>query len=513
MGNQCTPPRAAAQAVLKHPLTCGYTAGLVSYKQIVYHSSMTQELIDLVPDEEKRRYDLSFYNPIDYHREMKAVGEYQSAWDSGLLVRRRIDPVQWGQIHFGGLPWKVYALGSQGVREYVPSCKDMKSPKAVYPVWDAMRDSWATLEDYVDDPWGKNLDYCTDKSLDKMMRPVWGQAHKIFITGTGSKVMADKAILVELNNLQVERPEVEFVLHDSGSFSTMFGMAFRACTYGPRMRSAGGHLVLPSGKVIIGREFYVAWDKELKALGWDHMNLFESPSERCKFNIFTARQAAIGWDTHQRIAKVKPRNWVAKWGESVAQPEDLPLVNGMPYIPVATREPGDMLACDHCSVWRMCSKYREGSVCTVAGSEGKSLADHFKTGNSALIVEGLRSILEVKANRVDQALESEKFSGDANDPNIDKMLTSLFKDGVTLAKLVDPSLRAPLIQQNFNGGGQPGQIIDTGDARALASHVISEIEATGVPRDAITEAMVDQWLQNHMQTALPAPVDAEIVPE
>lgn len=475
---------------------------------------MTQELIDLVPDEEKRRYDLSFYNPIDYHREMKAVGEYQSAWDSGLLVKRRIDPVQWGQINFGAnLPWRVYAIGSQGVREYDRSSKDMQSPKAVYPVWDIKRDSWAVLEDYVDDPWGKNLEYCTDKTVDKMMRPVWGQAHRIFIVNTGSLTMEDKAQLVDLSNYQAERPEVEFVIHNCLSYSTMFGMAFRAATHGPRMKSAGGTLTLPSGKLIRAREFYVAWDKELRALGWDHKVLFESPSERCKFNIFTARQAAIGWDTHQRISKIKPRNWAAKWGESVVKPDDLPMVNGMPYIPVETREPGDMLACDHCSVWRMCSKYREGSVCTVAGSEGKSLADHFKTGNAATIVEGLRSILEVKANRVDQALESEKFSGDANDPNIDKMLTSLFKDGVTLAKLVDPSLRAgPLVQINNGSGPQSAQVIESGDARALASHVIAEIEATGVPRDAITEAMIDQWLQNHMQQALPA-VEAEVVDE
>lgn len=477
---------------------------------------MTQELIDLVPDEEKRRYDLSFYNPIDYHREMVAVGEYNSTWDSGLLTKRRINPVLWGQAHFGGLPWRVWAVGTMGVREYNYTSTDMRKPRAVYPVWDISKHSWDTLEDYIDDPWGRNLEYCTDKTLDQMMRPVWGQAHRIFIVGSGARNTEDKARLVDLSNLQAERPEVEFVIHDCSSFSAMFGMAFRAATYGPRMRSAGGHLVLPSGKVILGREFYNAWDKELRSLGWDHKVLFESPAERCKFNIFTARQAAIGWDTHQRISLIKPRNWVANWGESVATADDLPLVNGMPYIPVETREPGDMLACDHCSVWRMCSKYREGSVCTVSGSEGKSLADHFKTGNAATIVEGLRSILEVKANRVDQALASEKFSGDASDPQIDKMLTSLFKDGVTLAKLVDPSLRQPLVQQNFNGavgGAKQAQAIEQGDARALAAHVIAEIEATGVPRDAITEAMIDQWLQNHMnQKALPA-MDAEVVDE
>lgn len=480
---------------------------------------MTQGLVDLVPDAEKRRYDLFFYNPIDYHREMVAVGEYNCAWDSGLLVKRRIDPVQWGQINLGGLPWRLYAIGTMGAREYDHNSTDMRKPKAVYPVWKMDRDTWAALEDYIDDPWGKNLEYCTDKSIDKMMRPVWGQPHRIIITGSASKTAADRARMVDLSNLQAERPEVEFFIHDSQSFSTMFGMAFRAASYGPRMKASGGELILPTGKIIPGRGYYHVWDKELKALGWDHQVLHDSPPERCKFHIYVSRQAAIGWDTHQRVSLIKPRNWTASWGESIVKAEDLPLVNGMPYIPVETREPGDMLACDHCSVWRMCSKYREGSVCTVAGSEGKSLADHFKTGNAASIVEGLRSIVAVQADRVQQAIDAETFSGEDADPNIDKMLNSVFKNGVTLAKLIDPALRQPLVQVN-NGSASKPQEIDTSDARGLAAHVIAEIEASGVPRSAITEEMIDQYLQNHLnissQRAIAsqaATVDAEVVDE
>lgn len=479
---------------------------------------MTQPLPDLVPQDERRRYDLTFYNPVDYHREMKAVGEYGITWDSGFLVKRRIDPVLWAKVNFSGLPWRTYVVGRMGAQEFNPSSKNRNSPRAVYPVWDVAENSWDVLDDYIDDPWGRNPEYCSDKSIDKSMRPVWGQPHRIFIVNTGSKSITDQTKLVDLSNLQVERPEVEFVLHDCLSFSTMFGMAFRAASYGPRMRSAGGDLILPNGKIVSHRENpedYSAYEKDISALGFNHELLRTTPAERCKFNIFTARQAAIGWDTYQRTSKIKPRNWAAKWQESIAVATDLPLVNGMPYIPTEVREPGDMLACDHCSVWRMCSKYREGSVCTVAGSEGKSLADHFKTGNSALIVEGLRSILEVKADRVDQALQAEKFSGDAMDPNLDKMLTSLFKDGVTLAKLVDPKLRSPLIQQNFGPGAGAQPAIEQDDARALASHVISEIEATGIKRSDITERMIDDWLQNHMQQALPAVdvTDAEVVDE
>lgn len=94
---------------------------------------MTQELIDLVPDEEKRRYDLSFYNPIDYHREMVAVGEYNSTWDSGLLTKRRINPVLWGQAHFGGLPWRVWAVGTMEYASTTTPVQTCASQKLYIP--------------------------------------------------------------------------------------------------------------------------------------------------------------------------------------------------------------------------------------------------------------------------------------------------------------------------------------------------------------------------------------------
>ena len=41
------------------------------------------------------------------------------------------------------------------------------------------------------------------------------------------------------------------------------------------------------------------------------------------------------------------------------------------------------MTCSTCSLWRKCSLYREGSVCTVGGTNGRRLAEQFRSRNAA----------------------------------------------------------------------------------------------------------------------------------
>ena len=469
-------------------------------------------------DNEPRRFELFWRNPFNYYRELLNCGEFDFCWDAGTLTKMNIEPVRWANVKIGqGLPWRQYVIGRYFTQEFNQDCKPER-PRAVYPTWFA-KEPLHDLIDYIENPWGSNAEYCTPAGkIDISQRPVFGQPHRVFISGkidAGTTVGRD--MLVNLSNLQAQYPQVELFLHGTSSYATLFGMNFRAGSYGPRNRSQAGDIILPNG-VVVPQGDYLRFGRDIRAVGWEIEDL-NVPSERCEFNITTARHAAIYWNKAQRLTHAKSKSWVPNYKAEHVVAEDFPLITTDQRIPVKERKEGDMLSCNHCSLWRRCSMYREGMVCSVAGSEGKNLADHFGSGNSKSIIKGLESILQKRASRVDKALQDENFdNGGELDPNVDKMMTSLFKDGVQLARLIDPSRSKPLVQVNQVNGISAAVPVANGqssDARGLAATAISEIEASGVPRESITEQMIDDWFHDKYgeQQAIEAPIDAQIVEE
>jgi hypothetical protein len=78
-------------------------------------------------------------------------------------------------------------------------------------------------------------------------------------------------------------------------------------------------------------------------------------------------------------------------------------------------------------------------VCIVPDSESQELAQFFKTRDSETIIEGLGTLLAVQSRRLQVGLLDENAEGELN-PEVTKIVNTLFDRGVKLAKLVNPDL-------------------------------------------------------------------------
>ena len=171
-------------------------------------------------------------------------------------------------------------------------------------------------------------------------------------------------------------------------------------------------------------------------------------------------------------------------------------------------EEGDRIVCSQCSLWRKCSYYREGSVCTVPGSEGKKLASFFETRNADTIAEGMRSVAHKMAEHVDEKLQNE-VAGEEYD-NKTKDLNQLFGMASKLHGIERP--KGPGIQVNVGIQNNPAvKAVASRDSRALASQVMKELVAEGYKPDEVTDEMIETRIKFHTQLAINAGViDAEV---
>lgn len=460
-----------------------------------------------------RRFELAFRNPFDHYRELMMLGELTVCFDSGLLKTRRIaDPVSWCNMHFGvGSGWKCYVVGNFHTQLYEDGKSvDRGNPVAVYPSWEYGVQSWDDLSDYIDNPWGSES---PDPTLPSSIRPTYGQKHMIFISELPDmKTMYGRQEIYRLSDIQAANPDVEFFIHGLLSFSALFGQEFTAGSFGLRPVSGNvDDLCLPNGRREKNPERFEIHEKTIKSMGMTVDQVRTESRSRMIFNAMSARQAAHYWHAHSRRSHVKPKNWEVNPDEPVLY-TDQAILKGESLPPKSAESPGDKISCNHCTLWRLCSRYREGAVCTVPGTDGKKLSESFNTTDSGKIVGGLQKILAMKSDRLERAMGEENFQ-EGLDPHVDKMLSSLFKDGVTLAKLVDPSLSRPLVQINA-GQQQQGPALTAGashvDARQLMASVVAQLEAKGHRREDITEDMVDEMLRSSTQKEL-APIDAEVV--
>lgn len=148
-------------------------------------------------------------------------------------------------------------------------------------------------------------------------------------------------------------------------------------------------------------------------------------------------------------------------------------------------------------------------MCSLPNSESQALAKNFNTRDSGVIIEGLSRILTIQAERVDVALNIEEQFGELS-PDTTNILSKLFNDGVKLAKLVDPTLRAaPSVNVNVGAGGQAAVL--NGTPQAFMASVIREFESAGIRRQDITPRMIEGamnsmgnpgGIQEHVRNAL-----------
>ena len=170
------------------------------------------------------------------------------------------------------------------------------------------------------------------------------------------------------------------------------------------------------------------------------------------------------------------------------------------------------MTCSTCSLWRKCSLYREGSVCTVGGTNGRRLAEQFRSRNAAEVGEGLRRLVEMQAELVDdehaqfvainEKVEATDDPEDAPDPvemerrrtSLMRNMNSVFGNAAKLYALDRPT--SPQVQVNVGMVGPGSAPVDPqrDDARTLASKAMAELEAKGVdPTDEAIQAQIASY--------------------
>jgi hypothetical protein len=424
-------------------------------------------------------------NPYNYIREVLEVGHTLIAWDRGVLAKRRLDPNKFADLYYGGLYWRALAIGDQGAAE-VDSRHTLQKPAAVYPVWQ-YGDSIAELEDMLERPVGEDVEACEDENIPADERPVLGQEHRVVIIGIPSLATGPgRSFLRVLSDLQDEYPSAVIHLHGLYSWRAMYGNNFKSVDIDPRTLASKGEVMLPNGKYVT-YERAAAFPQWVTVLGYKPVDL-EVPRNRCMYNIKSALWAAKHFKENLKFKSTGP---VASIDTSTPDATATPALAQWGPSKNSPAQEGDKLLCEACSLQNDCKYYREGSVCSVPGSEPARLASFFNTRDPERVIDGLTVLLSTQSNRVERGLTDEHY-GEELDPHVSTLINSLFANGVKLVKLLDPKR---------SGGTQVGVFVNGGSAQVSASSpqqltaaIVAELESKGISRENITPDMIARML-------------------
>lgn len=432
-----------------------------------------------------------FRNPHNYIRELAEVGAGRIVWERGLIAKRRIDPIKHAGTYFAGRPWRLMMMGEQGTAEYTSESPD--TPVGVYPTWDAAEESFPLLEEMMQYPIGDDADLCNDQSIPLDQRPVANQVHRVVVINIPSLSSAQgRAYVRQLKELQEDYPECLLHVHGLYSWRVSFGMGFGATDVDPRTNAGKGKVTLPSGKEMIA-EKTVAVPQWVTMLGMKPIDLTREPRNRCIYNIKSALWASDNFMENVAFAARREQSQATRHipdTTSNKAPRPLEVKNKSPFTGPVSPQPSDKINCDTCSLQTSCKFYRQGSVCSVPGSEPAELANHFKTRDAQTVMDGLSTILQLQARRLDKGVAEENVYGEL-DPEVSKLANSLFANGVKFAKLLDPTLNGgPSVQVNVGNVGATQAAMQAATPNQMLGSIVRELESRGVKRENITEDMI-----------------------
>lgn len=423
-------------------------------------------------------------NPVTCIRECAELLFPRIVWDRGYATKQRIDPKRHLELHYPtAVGYRILMVGEQGAAE-ITRDSSMAAPAAVYPVWVYGEQMIPELEAMMANqvlPDGKRPDE----------RGVAGQEHRVVITSLPAvNTHAGKAVIRTLKQLQDEYPDCILHIHGLYSWKAMFGYGWGAADVDPVATARRGKLSMPGG----GEKMYEKADTQwISMLGYTQGQL-ASPQERTKFNIHSAIWAGDNFTSDLRF---RVRDDGTPVDSTTPKKDYKPKTVRHTRAPRATKEPGDKLLCDKCSLAPACKLYREGGVCIVSGTDGSGLAKHFGTRDADEIMDGLGKVLQEQTKRFEKGVESEERSGDI-DPEVTKIGNSVFQMGVKLAQLIDPSLAKPGVQvnvgiSNHNGQARVAELENT-PPQMIAALVQELQEQHNIPLESITPAMIAEFL-------------------
>lgn len=405
-----------------------------------------------------------------------------------MLVKRRIDAQKHTESYFPGQEWRYLLIGEQGTAEY-DWTSDGK-PVGVYPTWDASTEELPLLEEMMCYPVGDDADACNDPRLTEDERPVANQTHRVVVINIPDlRQGPGKNLIRKLKEMQEDYPSCVLHVHGLYSWRVSFGMGFGATDVDPRTNAGKGKVTLPTGKEMIA-EKTVSSPAWVTILGMKPVDLTREPRNRCIYNIKSALWAGENYASNLKTATQRHPNQEIDTLSGKAQPPER--VRRSPFSRPVIPQPNDKINCDTCSLQDVCSYYRQGSVCSVPGSEPAELAKHFKTRDSEQIIDGLGTLLALQAHRLDRGVSDEQMYGEL-DPEVTKIINQVFTNGVKLAKLVDPSLNGgPKVNINIGQGGAAA--VQAATPNQVLGGIVRELERRGFSRDQITPDMVGNLL-------------------
>ena len=446
-----------------------------------------------------------FRNPDNYVRELVEVGEGRIAWDRGFLVKKSIDPDKHAALYYGrAVPWQALVIGEQGTA-HINADHPMDKPLGVYPTWVYGEDA-SLLEEMVSQPVGEDTNICFDLSVTPDERPVYGQQHRVVVTDIPDvKTGIGRRFLKFLKELQEDYPQCIIHIHGLYSFRMAFGLGFRSADHEPRTAAQKGRIILPSGKE---EKFERAASNPqwVKATGFKPVDL-AVPRNRCMYNIKSAQWAGLYYNDLYRFKTGGESDVDVTSSDAEYKPSET-----KSHMSVAVKpKEGDQFHCDTCSLQTQCKYFRSGAVCSVPGAEPTELARFFKTRDSSMIIDGLGTLVAAQTRRLERGMQEEEAFGELQ-PEVTKLINSVFDQGVKLAKLVDPSLRGGGVNVNVHSGAAAQ--VAVGNPRAMVAEVIRGLELQGVPRDKITPEMIQGVMEGMVdparkQQAIEAPVIIE----
>lgn len=447
--------------------------------------------------------EIWYRNPSNYIRELREVGKTNIIFDYGWIVKRHINPVQWASLYLGDTqPYRMLVCGDQGTAEYE---QGNTLPVAVYPTWQ-YGDDESLLETYLAKPIGNDINLCNLEDVPVAENAVFGQEHRVVImnfpnlnTGPG------KQFIKFARELQLEYPDAILHVHGLTTFSVPSRLEFAAFDWDPRTPAGLGNIVMPTGHIVYSDDRKRPYEEWIKLMGMRSAELDE-PRMRCIFNIRSSSWAAENFTKDSRIVvdgsriidMTSPDNQYA-----------LLQNNRIMFKNRVRAKPSDKFICNSCSLATNCKYYREGSVCTVPGSESKELAEYFKTRDTATIMDGLSAIMQINADRLVRGVEAEEDGSPKKeflDKNVTQIAGQLFDQGVKLAKLIDPSLRNPKVQ--FNVGGATTNNISLSDPRQFIAAAVKSFIDQGFTLEQITPTMMEHALRGAGAHALGDPEEA-----
>lgn len=387
-----------------------------------------------------------------------------------------------------GIKPKIMVIGPGGASNYFLDDK-IDSPRSVFPVWSAKNDKLSDLVKLCADPVGDNEELCFSNTTPRMIRPVFGQEHRVVIY---NPVLILSDLWRSVKRIRADYPDVKFHLNGCQPFHFLFNNEFDSVDYDPAS-SRGSEIALPGGnlfRISCDPVFNLEkWQDWINLLGFSIDDVLRDIPTRIKFNIRSAMWAKSHYiDNFRWVKNVEDRNALADPSEEEYVPRNSRTI-------VSRRKRystklAEKILCNRCSIAPGCKLFRSGQVCGLAESSMTDLTQFFQSRSADKIIDGLAEITKMQARRLQTASAAEELSGEF-DPEVTKMQNSLFKNGVSLAKLINPELSGPgtRVQVNVGVNGN-AEAVSLASPKQLMASVFRELESQGIPRDQITPEMV-----------------------